>query len=240
MKSSLLILCLLGSIYSSSQISDSIKIEGIGLFKIGKTTVSSIEELSKKFSTKIKSTNSSSDLYNLTTNNNKIIIQLFADTVKTYNSPSYTSYSSNVKTYRIIGYSAADIELNDLTVKFYNDTLYYMNCNMSSDLNNAIKLKYGEGKIEVKEKEVVCKNRSTGIERKLIEKTYFQKWDHDDIMAVSILSEYYNDKCERRLVSALTIESFSIGRVVNKIDDEIEDRLKERKKIEDKKKLDGF
>lgn len=216
------------------------KIEGIGLFKIGQTHVSIIDKLSEDINTKTISCNSSSDFYEIEYSKTKYIIQTFPDTVKEYNSPPGSSLCQNVKSFSVKGFYVAGIQLKDLKLQFYNDTLYYVSCDYTSDISEAMKLKYGVGKLETKKKEIECKNSYSGTKRTLTETTIYETWEHDEITAIGRILEFYNSKCERQLTSLFSVYNETKYLMVYNKEAEIKRRINDAIKDKKKKDLEGF
>lgn len=228
-------LSILGTSFSQEQ-----KIEGIGLFKIGQTHVSILDKLSEDLSTKIVNCNSSSDFYEIEQSRTKYIVQIFPDTVKEYNSPSGSSLCPNVKSFSIKGVYVAGIQLKDLKLKFFNDTLYYLSCDYTSDISEAMKLKYGVGKLETKKNEIECKNSYSGTKRTLTETTIYETWDNNDITAIGRILEFYSTKCERLLTSLFSVYDKRKYLTVYNKEEEIKHRIDEAIKEKKKKDLEGF
>lgn len=94
----------------------------------------------------------------------------------------YEATSDNrVKIYCIPNYQITDqIKLVALTLKYFNDSLFSVECKYNNDLEEALTLKYGESKSSVKSKEM--------------DKTYTTEWntDNSDVVCRSVLDIWHD------------------------------------------------
>ena len=229
-----IILPILGTSFSQEQ-----NIEGIGLFKIGQTDISIIKQIADEMSTKILTCKSSLEFYELDSKI-KYVAQVFPDTVKSYNSPPGASVCNEVKSFSIKGFFVSGIALKNLKLQFYNDTLYYISCDYTSEISEAMKLKYGSGKLEKKNNEIECKNTYSGVTRKVNETTIYETWENGKITVIGRILEFYSSKCERQLTSLFSIYDRKIYLMVYNKEAEIKHRIDEAIKQKKKKDLEGF
>jgi hypothetical protein len=131
------------------------KIEGIGKFKLKKTTTAYLDTLVKEKDFDRETIHSFEEYFSLRSRTNKLA-EIFPDTVKTYNSPSYSHYCADARVFYIPKIEIAGIVLTDTYLTFYKDTLVDINTDYSSQITEAFGLKYGEPQIETKDKEVKC------------------------------------------------------------------------------------
>lgn len=214
-------------------------IEGIGIFKIGKTDISIIEELKNELNVKVERTNNSSYQYSKELDSKKFILEFYADTVNSYNSPVYSSVLSDVRIFEVRGYSVANIELKDLVLYFYKDTLYELKCDYSQELIDAVKLKYGEGQLESSEREVQCSSRLTGT-YSLKEQTFYTTWSNGLIHAVYTLSKYYDSKCEKKLLAYFIVSNSQLVTEIRELEDALKNLRKNADAEAKKKELKDF
>ena len=90
MKKTILFFALITTLFVYSQ-----DFEGLGIFKLGKFTVSKLDSLSKSNKYQLKEC----DSYDCTNNSN--LIELKPNKTATFKSPTYTSYSDNVKVFQL-------------------------------------------------------------------------------------------------------------------------------------------
>lgn len=109
------------------------------------------------------------------------------------------------KTVLLSQYLVAGITINKIDLQFYHDTLVSITItDPSTEFQEAIKAKYGPGKLETKTKVVTC--TSIYGESKFEDKTFSTEWDTENgIKAIDYLSDYRNSKCERSFLSYFKI-----------------------------------
>jgi hypothetical protein len=195
------------------------KIEGIGIFKISKDTSSIIQELEKQLDTKCRKFYSMSDVFNLEDESKVVIAELFPDTVDIYHSPVRASFCSQVRVFFINKYIIAGITLNNIYLTFYNGYLTEIYCDITTELNEAIHLKYGDPVIENKVKEIECINNNTGNTIKHKEQTIYQRWENGEIKATACLSNYYDSKCKELLINYFMISKEGISSIISACDE---------------------
>ncbi len=143
-------------------------IQGIGMFLIDKTTTSIIDSLAKSSYAKVEETNN--HLGNITDPVNQInvlnkIFELKRDTVANGYADSHAMFQNNVRVFYLNYLNIAGIDINNIYLKFYKDTLIEFSCEPSnlhsSELSivDAFVSKYGPpGTILTSEKAIVCQN----------------------------------------------------------------------------------
>lgn len=216
------------------------KIEGLGIFKINSSNISIINDISELLNVQLKSSYSFTELYNMNMSRGNYVVQTHIDTNKTGDTPTGSCLWDQVKTFSVKGYSVSGIDLNDLILKFYHDTLFYISCDLTTNVSEALKLKYGQGVVESNEKDVVCTNYSTGLKRNVKETSIYETWSNGDIQAISRVLEFYSYKCERNIASGFSIYSKTINTMVYYKVDEIERKIRTNKNAIKKEKLEGF
>ncbi|GAB3539422.1 hypothetical protein [Spirosoma fluminis] len=170
------------------------KVEGLGPFKIGQTTITIIDDLAKEMRTKIQIIDSrnrfkaaSGKLYEIV-NNPK----------NPDESPSDAKLCSKARVFMVGSYKVADIKLEHIILTFLNDKLIYLRCDGSNTLDDAFDVKYGKSKLEAEQKP----SANCGG----LEKTYTRKWGNEDISATSYFASSRSYNC-----SEFLYYSFSIG-----------------------------
>ncbi|MDR1199896.1 MAG: hypothetical protein LBK94_12955 [Prevotellaceae bacterium] len=128
-------------------------IDGIGKLKLG-SSPSVLSEIGYDLGKAIQVDDGTTyirKVYGKYTEN--IIYQLFSDTKDKYGI-SDASHHPLVKVFYIPKYEPVDnIVCEGLTLKYFNDSLYYINTRNPFKLGDAFKLKYGEPELDLKDKE---------------------------------------------------------------------------------------
>ncbi|MBS1775900.1 MAG: hypothetical protein JSS64_06415 [Bacteroidetes bacterium] len=215
------------------------KIEGIGKFKLKKTTIAYLDTLVKEKDFDREVIKSYDDYFKIMYKKDKLA-ELFPDTVKTYNSPPYTHYCKDTRVFYIPKMTISDIEVKDTYLTFYKDTLVNINTDYSSEIVEAFELKYGKAELEKKEKEVKCTLKLTGSTISYTETMFYQYWDNGNIKCTAAIGDYRDSKCEKQSLSYISISIEKISEKIRECDDKEKDRLKNRQNTEKKKQLDDF
>lgn len=215
------------------------KIEGIGKFKLKKTTIAFLDTIvkEKKFDREV--IKSYDEYFKIMYKKDKLA-ELFPDTVKIYNSPPYTHYCQDTRVFYIPKMIISDIEIKDTYLTFYKDTLVNINTDYSSEIVEAFELKYGKAEIEKKEKEVKCTLKLTGSTISYTETMFYQYWSNDNIKCTAAIGDYRDSKCEKQSLSYISISVEKISEKIRDCDDKEKDRLKSKQNAEKKKQLDDF
>lgn len=149
--------------------------EGIGNFKIGRTTINIITDLEKELYNMAKAEAEKSwglmeqpyknemintslidfkknrRIYSASGENTfspydkTIILQLLPNPTDSLNNPSKFSYCPDVKVFKILNYTISNIELKDLYLTFNKDTLVELKCDENEKITEALEYKYGKG-----------------------------------------------------------------------------------------------
>ncbi len=182
---------------------------GIGSFEINKTTVDIIQKLSEETAVKITQASGAPENYNdLKTTR---ILELLA---KPGSYGSIDPYAPEVKQERVFYldcYFVSSVLLKDLYLKFWNDTLYSIDCQGSGDIEQAMVLKYGNPKEDGETKTVTCRN-GLGIEFTKQEASFYNTWwlVPSKVLASSNQRHYLDDKCKEQFSFTFYISSVVI------------------------------
>lgn len=127
-------------------------------------------------------------------------------------------------------YQIAGMWIEDLDLKFYNDTLYSIECKYSDSLKMALVAKYGDGIVKSEEKSVKC---MTGLKISYDEKektifTYYPTTSKN-ISAWTVVGKWFNDKCEPEYLLKFNI-------VGNRVSEKIDALIEAKRRKEDKEK----
>jgi hypothetical protein len=105
-------------------------------------------------------------------------------------------FDNRVIVYYLPSYSPVEgIELKGVTLKFINDSLYYIHINYSRKLSEAFNLKYGNAEIDLKENEKTYVN-GLGVETTKTDQMFTSTWQtgDDDISCYEVIYKYHNNK----------------------------------------------
>lgn len=216
---------------------------GIGSLKLG-MKVSDIPILSKS------DTTSSYDYYIRRIYRNKSIDCVYEflheDTSKYYSKGSVSygliSLSPNTRKFYIGRLKISNlIEIENVELLFYKDSLYQIHCNRTSDLEDAIKVKFGEPKTTVTTKDHTFVN---GYGNRFIktDETFLSEYNtlSDNIILTSTLSKYYNDNGEANYISFVVLYNLKINDIVYSEDKSERNRLEKNIEKNKRKSLSDF
>ena len=208
-------------------------ISGLGIFKIGKTEIAIIDDLEKELTTKLVVTSDSYELVKAKGKSN-LIFQLVPK-----NKTGYDQFSicPDVKEYLIPVYNIADMQIENLKLKFYKDVLFEISCDSTERLEEALKLKYGEPDMEVEKKSISCIYKYTGNKVTYEDKTFTSTWENGNINANNYIMFWHNDQCEERFLRTFYIRDSKTSEIISKCEKEIIDQNKIAEKQKREKKL---
>lgn len=149
--------------------------------------------------------------------------------------------SNNHKIYIIDYVNISGVEIRRLELAFYRGTLFKIDTKDMGDVDKAMEAKYWKGKLEVEEKEVSCRS-GVGVTFTETEKKYTTTWETNtpNIVAVSYLSIYFDDKCKKKSVSNFYIRDTVVSEIIRLEENELlEDKEDEESKAK-KEKLKDF
>jgi hypothetical protein len=210
-------------------------IEGIGIFKIDKTTIDVIKELENEFGTKTDIIYDFKDRYNAKGKYNSIFL---IDTSN--NRYPGSSLCPETKEYYIPVYKIADMEIRDIKLKFYKDILYEFDCTSTQELFEALKIKYGTPDIKKDTKVVSCLYKYTGNNVALEENTFTSTWTNGNIEAQDVMSNSYNDKCKEIFIRFLSISDNRIVDIEYQCHNKIKQQNESQKNQNRLKELKDF
>ncbi len=212
------------------------KIDGIGKFKIGKTTLAVIAELESELNTQVKQAKTQDDVYQESGHYN-VILELIPDTVSEYDGPSAASQCLAVKSYLIPRYKLADIGLEDVKLIFVGGVLADFQCSEPNELVEALEIKYGKTPVKATEETIYCTLNLTGQRISHKETMYTQSWGSATIPASYVLSVYYDSDCKKQRLSFFHVYSLPVMSKVYKCEDASRKRREASANAERKKKL---
>ena len=123
---------------------------------------------------------------------------------------------------------------------FYKNKLTEIHTDYSTEISEALKLKYGNPKIEKKEDVNECTTANLLIDLKFKSTLYYQTWSNEDVSCVAVVGNYINRKCEKVYMGYIFISKNSITEQIRKCDAIIEHKTKDIKAAQKKKELTDF
>ena len=210
--------------------------QSLGKLKLG-MSINDIPEL------KEADTTSSPDTYTykiFRSTKKSSIWEILRDTVN--NSNYHASLSKNVRIFYIGSIKiSSNISIEQVELKFYDDSLYYIVCESNRTLEEALKTKYLEPKIEVKE---TPNEYTNGYGNKIIKTdvsyttTYFEK---DNITLHSYLSKSFSTYSQDFFYfNKVLLYNNKITEIVTKQEEIVKARIEKRKEESKKKQFADF
>ncbi len=167
------------------------KIEGIGKYKIGKSTIAIIDSVKSELS------------YRFGMGYSTYIFESVPDST----SSDPTVYCSGVRVFiSIEGLRISGIELGYTRFTFYRDTLIRMEFNYDFELEHFLTLKYGNPILKDESRTINCTYKLTGRSVAEREERVTKTWSNGKIKATSKIDKRLNDKCKIEDSSFFKIE----------------------------------
>lgn len=174
------------------------KIEGIGIFKVGKLTVSEFEQYAATNGLPITKVSNSEENYR---NRNAPIRELLVSSPTSYENPPYSSFCPKTRAFSLNTYTVAGIDVNNLILTFYEGKLIRLVCSSpGQELVDAVKLKYGPSVDTTEKRKSACPSGKDDM-------TYHNTWKNGDIEAAYTLSSYLNGDCTPKVLHFFHVES---------------------------------
>ncbi|WP_123985231.1 hypothetical protein [Taibaiella soli] len=211
------------------------KIEGIGPFKINRTTTAYVDTLVNDGYKKItvKTADPQSTVRGL---KEKAIAELMPDSTKLYNSP-HTHRCNGVRTFFIPFMEIAGITIENIYLTFYHDVLVDISTDYSAELKNALMLKYGEVPAQELSSENNCTLPATKADMSLTAKSYYYTWKNEGIKCIASIGYYWDHNCEKQYLSYVNVGVSGITSVIMDCDRAEREKQKKRQDEEKRKKL---
>lgn len=136
-------------------------------------------------------------------------------------------------------YQISGLKVKKLFLKYWKNKLYSIECDGSSDLTDAVHIKYGKGKSEIKENIITCQNGfgATFYKEELIA---YERWISGNIEARDYFHKGYNDKCEKEYFTLFTIEDRPTSKLVESKIDAIKSSSEAKEKKSARERLKDF
>lgn len=192
------------------------KINGLGVFKIGQP-ISVVEDYARENKIKISTVDSYSDYSKYSIKKEPYIIEIKKNTdpKHKYDSPAEAPECEKSRVFIINGYSVADIQLKQLTLDFFNGSLYKIDANYDEKLVDALTVKYGEPETTKKVDSVTCLYNLTGNRVTKTSNTFTKTWKNNQIVTYASIGSYFNDKCKENFLSYVIISDTIVSRQEN-------------------------
>ena len=217
---------------------DTPKIKGIGDIILNQTTISALPAI---LQTEIK------DMDNNNSNDYFIkyrysIIDKESKAVENKNSDKEYKYSFKIMSeenfipgyrfVRVTKYTIADIEIPEIELTFFNDTLIKLKSNYTTKMSEALAYKYGKPETSNTSKKVSCVYKMTGNTVEMEEWSLTEDWTNENIKASGTMAKYYDDKCKDKFLTYFILED------VKKTETFTEMTKKKRQELKDKEAAD--
>jgi hypothetical protein len=221
------------------------KIEGIGRFKINKTTTSLLDTLAKEYGVKITKISKDGDFRKIVikneSKNKNCIIELLKNLSDDRIDQIPFAYSCEAtRVFYIQKYEVAGIGLTELYITFIDDKLISIFCNYDAKVKEALRLKYGAGKVEYETKEIRCVYKLTGNIVTEEEYSSSEDWTNGNIVATLSFSRSYDNECKKEITSYLLIKNTPMYSRLLSCEYEAKKKLKTSLEKAKKASLDGF
>lgn len=179
-------------------------LEGLGRFKINKTTPAVIEEVTKELGCTVQHAYSMTRLS--AAEDSSVVFKLDYESSDEYPDATYhASACPDAQVFFIPNYSVAEIPLKGLCLTFYKGLLARIDVEGAKDLAEAFEVKYGAPKMDVTRTPVPCIYVNTGNRTSYTNETYVSHWYNGPLNASYTLSKYYNSECKPQYLSFLLL-----------------------------------
>lgn len=186
------------------------KIEGISIFKIGKTRKEIIPLAEAKLKMKTIMINSSEFDYDVRNGlMRKVIAILKPNPDIEFDYPYNYSFCPNTKVYFIKNYEVSGIKLKNIYLKFYNDTLIDFICDGDEVISLALKKLYGEPELKSENENSNCALDYTDKGFTKLNVKINENWYNGDVLCSHYSSNYYDATCTPRSNDYIYLYSIS-------------------------------
>jgi hypothetical protein len=178
-------------------------LDGIGLFRIGVTDTTDLQAFAKSKGTFVGVMEDEADVYT-PTDETKIALVVPSE------DGNYTVHSTlcpKAQVYYLSSYEVAGIRLSEVYLTFYSKKLIEFKCEYSSELVDALTLKYGKPKTDIKERPRNCVFVHTGNKITYKDVTTRESWENGGIHASATIMKWYDSSCEKHLGSYFAISN---------------------------------
>lgn len=222
------------------------KIEGVGKFKVKKTTTSIMKDIATELGTKIQIVTNYDQYFDLTSPSSLLkkqrVLEFKPDTIDkaNYYNTTLATLCPEYQVFLITSYDIAGINLKNIRLTYFRDTLAAFHCDYSTQIKEALTLKYGASKDTATTKDVLCTFTYTGNQVTYKEVTSYNRWNNDDISATLYLHRYYDDKCKEKFLSYFDVSVAKHILTKSSCDEEMRKNAAEQMKKVKKDKYSDF
>ncbi|MVM33279.1 hypothetical protein GO755_24780 [Spirosoma sp. HMF4905] len=212
------------------------KVEGIGKFKIGKTPISITQEIAKESGDSIHILD---EYLNMDTEKFGIA-EIVVNKAYPDRSPEQALFCPDVRIFQIPAYQVAGIEIKNLWLTFKGGILIGLQCDNSTDIHEALKLKYGPPVIKTVKKPIDCVYLSNGNKLQREESKYTSSWTNGKIVATETTHRFYDKNCVEDITTLVFIRDLVVMNTVTQCDLTTRAKSLVRKREAAKKALSDF
>lgn len=178
--------------------------EGVGRFKINKTTLSFMSELAIEFNTTIQKSSNILRMSQAALMDSSLVFEIVGPVEDPTETP-FASICSDVRVFYIPTFTASDIKLEGIDLSFYKGILIEITTEYSDELNSAFEIKYGPPKLNFKENIKNCVFINSGGKTSHKGSTITRAWHNGNLRASSYMSKQYDNDCKPYFISFFSI-----------------------------------
>ncbi len=231
MKKLIYVLLIFSSVVSIGQN----KIEGIGKLKLNKTITKDLKSFSEEQGLTIEIEKISTEAAMIETRKDEIV-EIVPNYTDKYESPSNAHYCKNARVFFIPNMTVSLIDISDIYLTFYKDTLVDIKCGYSDELVTAFEIKYGKPSYK-KLKNVQECYLNYPSKLKFTDETIIEIWINGDLECDAALGSFHDNDCKVYTQKYITFFSNKKSDLVQDCDSKEELRIENDEKKELKKKL---
>jgi len=192
------------------QLKAQLNVAGLGKYTIGVTTPDSLDEVD------------------------------FEEDEPSYIKGTLTLPCTHIRTFNALTVDIAGIVVANLSLFFYDNTLFKLSCDYSDELEAAFTTTYGKGIARPKKNRLLCANRND----KLMS-IWGEEWQSRDMLTFAVHTNGYNADCELEQAAKLIISSRKISALasdcelkrIDSFSEEFEKELNEQRQEPEEKKI---
>ena len=180
------------------------ELEGLGRFKIGKTTTAVIGELCRELNVPLEHAYSVGRL--TAADDSAVVIQVDYELREEYpDASSFGAACPDAAVYYVPNYTIAEIPVKGLRLSFYKGLLVEIEAKGEIASSDAFAVKYGKPEERSQKTAKPCASARTRSVVTYDNETLTSTWFNKEITATQIISEYRDRNCERQVMGLLLI-----------------------------------
>ena len=196
-------------------------VSGLGVFKLGESVKKldsfalsnkvKFDTLTVSAALKTKNYKALNNIISFSTDKALRIFKTTENTDESLDSDEELVILPFVEIYKINHYEVAGITVMNLKLYYSGDLLYKIIFDGSTELDDAMRLKYGKPEIKEITKDVKCVYKLTGNEVIEQEQTFYQTWPTEKPNnCLLITGVYFDDKCKKNYIDSWRISNREI------------------------------